>query len=58
MAFRPAQLPVEIVGVLPHGAGAHSVAVNQSTGRIYVPIAVEAGPLKGGCGCLAVYGTE
>jgi DNA-binding beta-propeller fold protein YncE len=43
---------------LPTGPGAHSVAVNESTGRVYVPIAVEAGPLKGGCGCIAVFGTE
>ncbi len=43
---------------IPTGPGAHSVAVNQSTGRVYVPIAVEAGPQKGGCGCIAVYGTE
>ena len=47
-----------LVQKVPTGPGAHSVAVNESTGRIYVPIAVEAGPLKGGCGCLAVYGTE
>ncbi|HLH97363.1 MAG TPA: hypothetical protein VKW08_19805 [Xanthobacteraceae bacterium] len=43
---------------IPTGPGAHSVAVNEQTGRVYVPIAVEAGPLKGGCGCIAVYGTE
>jgi len=43
---------------IPTGPGAHSVAVNESNGRVYVPIAVEAGPLKGGCGCIAVYGTE
>jgi DNA-binding beta-propeller fold protein YncE len=43
---------------IPTGPGAHSVAVSEANGRVYVPIAVEAGPLKGGCGCLAVYGTE
>ena len=43
---------------IPTGPGAHSVAVNESNGRVYVPIAVEAGPLKGGCGCIAVYGAE
>ena len=43
---------------IPTGPGAHSVAANESNGRVYVPIAVEAGPLKGGCGCIAVYGTE
>ena len=42
----------------PTGPGAHSVAVSEANGRVYVPIAVEAGPLKGGCGCIAVYGTE
>jgi DNA-binding beta-propeller fold protein YncE len=43
---------------IPTGPGAHSVAANESNGRVYVPIAVEAGPLKGGCGCIAVYGAE
>jgi DNA-binding beta-propeller fold protein YncE len=43
---------------IPTGPGAHSVAAYEGNGRVYVPIAVEAGPLKGGCGCLAVYGTE
>jgi DNA-binding beta-propeller fold protein YncE len=43
---------------IPTGPGAHSVATSEANGRVYVPIAVEAGPLKGGCGCLAVYGTE
>jgi DNA-binding beta-propeller fold protein YncE len=43
---------------IPTGPGAHSVAVNEQTGRVYVPIAVEANGLKGGCGCIAVYGTE
>ena len=47
-----------LVQKIPTGPGAHSVAVNESNGRVYVPIAVEAGPLKGGCGCIAVYGTE
>jgi hypothetical protein len=47
-----------ILQKIPTGPGAHSVAVNEATGRVYVPIAVEAGPLKGGCGCIAVYGTE
>jgi DNA-binding beta-propeller fold protein YncE len=47
-----------LVQKIPTGPGAHSVAVNESNGRVYVPIAVEAGPLKGGCGCLAVYGAE
>jgi YVTN family beta-propeller protein len=43
---------------IPTGPGAHSVAASEANGRVYVPIAVEAGPLKGGCGCIAVYGTE
>jgi DNA-binding beta-propeller fold protein YncE len=43
---------------IPTGPGAHSVAAYEGNGRVYVPIAVEAGPLKGGCGCLAIYGTE
>jgi DNA-binding beta-propeller fold protein YncE len=43
---------------IPTGPGAHSVAASESLGRVYVPIAVEAGGLKGGCGCIAVYGTE
>jgi len=43
---------------IPTGPGAHSVAAYEGNGRVYVPIAVEAGPLKGGCGCIAVYGTE
>ena len=43
---------------IPTGPGAHSVAVSEANGRVYVPIAVEAAGLKGGCGCLAVYGTE
>jgi DNA-binding beta-propeller fold protein YncE len=43
---------------IPTGPGAHSVAAYEGNGRVYVPIAVEAGPLKGGCGCLAVFGTE
>jgi DNA-binding beta-propeller fold protein YncE len=43
---------------IPTGPGAHSVAANESNGRVYVPIAVEAAPLKGGCGCIAVYGAE
>jgi DNA-binding beta-propeller fold protein YncE len=47
-----------LVQKIPTGPGAHSVAANESNGRVYVPIAVEAGPLKGGCGCIAVYGTE
>jgi DNA-binding beta-propeller fold protein YncE len=43
---------------IPTGPGAHSVAVSEANGRVYVPIAVEAAGLKGGCGCIAVYGTE
>jgi DNA-binding beta-propeller fold protein YncE len=43
---------------IPTGPGAHSVAAYEGNGRVYVPIAVEAGDLKGGCGCIAVYGTE
>jgi hypothetical protein len=43
---------------IPTGPGAHSVATSEANGRVYVPIAVEAGPLKGGCGCIAVYGKE
>jgi len=47
-----------LVQKIPTGPGAHSVAASEANGRVYVPIAVEAGPLKGGCGCIAVYGTE
>jgi hypothetical protein len=43
---------------IPTGPGAHSVAASEGNGRVYVPIAVEAGGLKGGCGCIAVYGAE
>ena len=43
---------------IPTGPGAHSVAASEANGRVYVPIAVEAGALKGGCGCIAVYGAE
>jgi DNA-binding beta-propeller fold protein YncE len=43
---------------IPTGPGAHSVATSDGNGRVYVPIAVEAAGLKGGCGCIAVYGTE
>jgi hypothetical protein len=43
---------------IPTGPGAHSVAASEANGRVYVPIAVEAGGLKGGCGCIAVYGAE
>ncbi|HWF93605.1 MAG TPA: hypothetical protein VG291_01435 [Xanthobacteraceae bacterium] len=43
---------------IPTGPGAHSVAANESNGRVYVPIAVEANGLKGGCGCITVFGTE
>src|SRR5579871_2062553 len=31
---------------IPTGPGAHSVAAYEGNGRVYVPIAVEAGPLK------------
>lgn len=48
----------KLVQKIPTGPGAHSVAASEANGRVYVPIAVEAGPLKGGCGCIAVYGTE
>jgi DNA-binding beta-propeller fold protein YncE len=41
---------------IPTGPGAHSVAVNESNGRVYVPIATQAAGLTGGCGCIAVYG--
>ncbi len=47
-----------LVQKIPTGPGAHSVAADESNGRVYVPIAVEANGLKGGCGCIAVYGTE
>jgi hypothetical protein len=43
---------------IPTGPGAHSIAASEANGRVYVPIAVEAAGLKGGCGCIAVYGTE
>ena len=43
---------------IPTGPGAHSVAASEANGRVYVPIAVEAAGLKGGCGCVAVYGAE
>jgi DNA-binding beta-propeller fold protein YncE len=48
----------KLVQKIPTGPGAHSVAASEANGRVYVPIAVEAGPLKGGCGCISVYGTE
>ena len=48
----------KVLQKIPTGPGAHSVAAYEGNGRVYVPIAVEAGPLKGGCGCLAVYGAE
>jgi DNA-binding beta-propeller fold protein YncE len=47
-----------LVQKIPTGPGAHSVAADESNGRVYVPIAVEANGLKGGCGCITVYGTE
>jgi len=47
-----------LIQKIPTGPGAHSVAASEGNGRVYVPIAVEAGGLKGGCGCIAVYGTE
>ncbi len=48
----------QLVQKIPTGPGAHSVAANESNGRVYVPIAVEANGLKGGCGCITVYGAE
>jgi DNA-binding beta-propeller fold protein YncE len=48
----------QLVQKIPTGPGAHSVAVNESNGRVYVPIATQAAGLTGGCGCLAVYGAE
>jgi DNA-binding beta-propeller fold protein YncE len=48
----------QLVQKIPTGPGAHSVAVNESNGRVYVPIATQAAGLTGGCGCIAVYGTE
>ena len=43
---------------IPTGPGAHSVAASEANGRVYVPIAVEANGLKGGCGCITMYGAE
>ena len=43
---------------IPTGPGAHSVAASEANGRVYVPIAVEANGLKGGCGCITMYGSE
>ena len=43
---------------MPTGPGAHSVAASEANGRVYVPIAVEANGLKGGCGCITMYGAE
>ena len=43
---------------IPTGPGAHSVAANESNGRVYVPIATQAAGLSGGCGCIAIYGAE
>jgi DNA-binding beta-propeller fold protein YncE len=48
----------QLVQKVKTGPGAHSVAVNESNGRIYVPIATQAAGLTGGCGCIAVYGAE
>jgi hypothetical protein len=48
----------QLVQKVPTGPGAHSVAVNESNGRVYVPIATQAAGLTGGCGCIAVYGAE
>ena len=48
----------QLVQKVKTGPGAHSVAVNESNGRVYVPIATQAAGLTGGCGCIAVYGAE
>ena len=48
----------QLVQKIKTGPGAHSVAANESNGRVYVPIATQAAGLTGGCGCIAVYGAE